>query len=172
MPVSASYHVLLNCLEIQVPAIAEELIEYPEKPQALEFLSTRNIFFEVKPAVQELEIQQDETKFRQILANLVKNALHFRRERFELTVDLKDGRLAVDVSDDGPGIPPEHHQAIFKRYTQIKECTLTARSGHGLGLAGARIMARCLGGEIDISSETGEGTTFRLTMPIQLSAHR
>ena len=168
LPDSASFLVLQNCLEIQAPAIAEELVEYPEKIQALEFLSTRNIFFEVKPLAQGLEMQQDETKFRQILSNLIKNALHFRRNRFQMTLDLKDGNLAIDVSDDGPGIPPEHHQAIFKRYTQLKECALTARSGHGLGLAGARIMARCLGGEIDIYSKTGEGTTFRLTMPLEL----
>jgi signal transduction histidine kinase len=168
MPGYASYHVLVNCLEIQAPPIADALDEYTEKSRVLEYLSSQGIYFKEAPDVQKLEILQDETKFRQILSNLIKNALHFRQKRFQLTLSLQNENLVVDVMDDGPGIPPEHHQSIFKRYTQIKECTLTARSGHGLGLAGARIMARCLGGEIDISSTMGEGTAFRLTMPIEL----
>ena len=170
MPDYASYHVLVNCLEIQAPPIADSLGEYTEKSRLLEYLSSQGIYFKVAPDVQELEMLQDETKFRQILSNLIKNALHFRQKRFQLILSLQKENLVVEVRDDGPGIPPEHHQNIFKRYTQIKECTLTARSGHGLGLAGARIMARCLGGEIDISSKIGEGTAFRLTMPIQLTA--
>jgi two-component system OmpR family sensor kinase len=171
MPDYASYHVLISCLEMQAPPIADALSEYTEKSRVLEFLATQNIFFEVKPSVQGLEMFQDETKFRQILSNLIKNALHFRQKRFQLILNLHNENLLVDVVDDGPGIPAEHHQAIFKRYTQLRECALTARSGHGLGLAGARIMARCLGGEIDISSKVGEGTAFRLTIPVQLSAH-
>jgi two-component system OmpR family sensor kinase len=168
MPDYASYDVLINCLELQAPPIADALSQYAEKSKVLAFLSTQDIFFEVKPDAQEVEMLQDETKFRQILSNLIKNALHFRQKRFQLTLDLHDGVLVVDVKDDGPGIPAEHHQTIFKRYTQIRECSLTARSGHGLGLAGARIMARCMGGEIAISSKPGEGTSFRLTMPIEL----
>ena len=170
MPDYASYDVLINCLELQAPPIADALSQYAEKSKVLAFLSTQDIFFEVKPDAQKVEMLQDETKFRQILSNLIKNALHFRRKRFQLILSLQNENLIVDVMDDGPGIPTEHHQTIFKRYTQVRECTLTARSGHGLGLAGARIMARCLGGEIDISSKTGEGTAFRLTMPIQLTA--
>jgi signal transduction histidine kinase len=168
MPDYASFDVLVNCLELQAPPIADELNKYTEKSRVLEFLSSQQIFFEIRPDAQGIEMLQDETKFRQILSNLIKNALHFRQKRFQLALDLQDGNLVVEVMDDGPGIPAEHHQTIFKRYTQIRECSLTARSGHGLGLAGARIMARCLGGEIAISSKIGEGTLFRFTIPVQL----
>ena len=167
-PDYASYHVLINCLEIQAPPIAEALNEYSQASQVLEFLGTQGIYFQVKPHVQGIEMHQDETKFRQILANLIKNALHFRQKRMDLILDVQNEKLLVDVVDDGPGIPLEYQQTIFKRYTQLKECALTARSGHGLGLAGARIIARCLGGDIDIASNLGEGTAFRLTVPIQL----
>ena len=166
MPDYVSYTVLVSCLELQTPPIAEALKDYTEKSQVLEFLSSQGIFFDVQPGVEGLQMQQDETKFRQIVGNLIKNALHFRHKRLQVVLSRKDDNLRVDIVDDGPGIPPEFHQSIFRRYAQVKECTLTTRSGHGLGLAGARIIARCLGGDIDIVSKMGEGTAFRLTLPI------
>jgi len=111
---------------------------------------------------------QDETKFRQIAGNLIKNALHHRRQRVDVHMELLDDRLAVAVVDDGRGIEPGHHELIFKRYTQVKECSLVERKGHGLGLAGALIMARSLGGDIEVISRKGEGATFRLTLPLRL----
>jgi signal transduction histidine kinase len=74
----------------------------------------------------------------------------------------------VAVADDGPGIAPDHHELIFKRYTQVKECAMVERKGHGLGLAGSLIMARSLGGDIEVSSRKGEGATFRLMLPLRL----
>jgi signal transduction histidine kinase len=59
---------------------------------------------------------------------------------------------------------------IFKRYAQVKECAMVPRKGHGLGLAGALIMARCLGGDITIASQKGQGATFRLTLPLNLES--
>ena len=59
---------------------------------------------------------------------------------------------------------------IFKRYAQVKECSIVPRKGHGLGLAGALILARCLGGDIKIESQKGQGATFCLMMPLKLDA--
>jgi signal transduction histidine kinase len=73
------------------------------------------------------------------------------------------------VRDDGPGIEPDHHELIFRRYTQVKECTLGERRGHGLGLAGALILARSIGGDIRVTSRKGQGATFRLTLPRELT---
>jgi signal transduction histidine kinase len=83
-------------------------------------------------------------------------------------MEVQGERLAVAVVDDGPGIEPDHHELIFKRYAQVKECAMVERKGHGLGLAGALIMARSLGGDIEVVSRKGEGATFRLTLPLQL----
>jgi len=169
-PDTVSYRVLLNCLEIQAPPIAEALQDVSDKLQEMDFLAQQGIHFQVKPSATGLEMLQDEAKYQQVLSNLIKNALHFRQKRLDIILDCQDRRLLVDVIDDGPGIPPEHQQNIFLRYMQIKECTLTARSGHGLGLAGARIIARCLGGDITIISNPDQGTTFRLTLPTKLNS--
>jgi signal transduction histidine kinase len=169
-PDFVSYRVLVSCLEIQAPPIAEALQDISDRQQVLDFLAQQGIYFQVKPSAAELKMFQDEIKYRQILSNLIKNALHFRQKRLDIILDCQDRQLLVDVIDDGPGIPPEHRQNIFLRYTQIKECTLTARSGHGLGLAGARIIARCLGGDITIAGSAQQGTAFRLMLPAELVA--
>jgi signal transduction histidine kinase len=75
----------------------------------------------------------------------------------------------VEIADDGPGIEPRHQEAVFGRYKQLQSCALT-RSGHGLGLAGARILARCLGGDISVQSRVGSGAAFRLTLPLALDS--
>jgi signal transduction histidine kinase len=59
---------------------------------------------------------------------------------------------------------------IFKRYAQVKECSIVPRKGHGLGLAGALILTRCLGGDIQIDSQKGQGAIFRLTLPLTLDS--
>lgn len=108
---------------------------------------------------------QDEKKFRQIIANLVTNALHHRRLEMEMRLSVARGLLFIKVIDDGPGIATEHHQTIFERYAQVADIPDLKRRGHGLGLAGARIVARCLGGDIRVENRAGEGATFILELP-------
>jgi signal transduction histidine kinase len=122
------------------------------------------------PAAAAAEMFQDETKFRQIAGNLIKNALHHRRKRIDVRFEVGAGKLELSVQDDGPGIEPDHHELIFKRYTQVKECALVERKGHGLGLAGSLIMAHSLGGDIQVASRKGEGATFRLMLPLELKS--
>ncbi len=127
------------------------------------------IYLNISPEAADLEIEQDETKFRQIFGNLVNNAIQHRKARIDIEINQSANYLQIDVSDDGPGIKPEHHDLVFRRYAQVKECTLpTDRKGHGLGLAGAFILARCLGGDIELKSDTGRGATFRLILPVRL----
>lgn len=132
-----------------------------------EFAARRGIYLNIASEVDTLAIFQDETKFRQIIGNLLKNAIHYRRERMEIDLDCDGQRCVIDVADDGPGIDPAHHDLVFQRYAQVKECSLTPRKGHGLGLAGALVLARCLGGDIEIRSQKGSGARFRLTLPVK-----
>ncbi len=117
------------------------------------------------------DIFQDETKFRFIIGNLVKNALHFHGDRVEITMRADAERLYVDVADDGPGIDPKHHALVFQRYARIRDQAADKaadglqRKGHGLGLAGAMCLARRLGGTIELRSKKGNGATFRLALP-------
>ena len=82
--------------------------------------------------------------------------------------ELAGDYLVISVTDDGPGIEPEQHEMVFRRYAQVKECAIVPRKGHGLGLAGADIISRCLGGRLELESTKGKGATFRLIIPLTL----
>ena len=165
-PVALAYGVLLEVLDGVSEDISEQFRSLTEEKTMREFLDRQGILLNFAPALEQTELVQDETKFRQILGNLIKNALHFRKERVEICMKLENDLILVEVADDGPGIDPAYHQMVFERYRQVKECTLLTRNGHGLGLAGAMIMARRLGGDIELESTRGEGATFRLKLPL------
>lgn len=169
-PAKAAYEVLMDALETMAAGIFEQCRMCREEKETIQFLSGCGIFLDIAPCLACMEIVQDEIKFRQILGNLIKNALHHRKGRVEVRMKQEDNRLLTEVSDDGPGIKPEHHQMIFERYAQVKkanECRALKRRGHGLGLAGALILARGLGGDIEVeSNDKRKGSTFRLILPI------
>jgi signal transduction histidine kinase len=167
-PAESALRALKDSLETVAAPVYEEFRNFEKETEALAYLSGSGIHFHVGLQAAEIEMFQDEIKFRQIAGNLIKNALHHRKKRVEVAMSLENDRLVVDVTDDGPGVDPAHHELIFKRYAQAKECTIVDRKGHGLGLAGANILARCLGGDIRIISEPGQGATFRLTLPIEI----
>jgi len=167
-PAKTAYIILVDALETIAGNISEKFRTCSEEREALELLSSHGIFLDIAPQVADTEMYQDETKFRQIVGNLIKNALHHRKERVEIKLNRKKNSPFVDVTDDGPGIDPEYHQVIFQRYKQVKETSMSPRRGHGLGLAGALIMARCLGGDIELKSKKGKGATFRLILPVSI----
>ena len=158
-PARSVYQALKDSLEIMTGPLSEELGKYQAEKDAVELLSQNGISLEFSARVHNTEIFQDEIKFRQIAGNLFKNALHHRRERVNIMMDVEDENLIMAVSDDGR---PVHSGG------QVKECTIVPRKGHGLGLAGALILARCLGGDIRIDSRTGQGATFCLTLPVKM----
>lgn len=168
-PAKTAYVILLDALGTIAGNISEQFRTCSEERDALELLSSHGIFLDIATHVADIEIYQDETKFKQIVGNLIKNALHHRKERVEIKVYIEKDHLLVDVTDDGPGIDPEHHQVIFQRYKQVKD-SASPRRGHGLGLAGALILARCLGGDIELKSKKGKGATFRLILPVSFKS--
>lgn len=166
-PAAAIYQALNDALETMSWNVFEELCRCPHETDALEYLAGCGITLRTSPPVRDLEIRQDETKFCQIAGNLIKNALHYRQKRLDIRLEQDGSFLLLEVADDGPGIAPEHQQVIFQRYSRLRECTITTeRDGHGLGLAGARILARCMGGDIEVKSDKGQGTVFLLRMPL------
>jgi signal transduction histidine kinase len=169
-PAESAYQALKDSIETLAGNVFEEFMNCDSEDEARQCLSEAGILLDVDPQVVKTEMFQDEVKFRQIIGNLIKNALHHRKQRIELKVRIENNQLIADVTDDGPGIDPDHHELIFKRYAQVKECSIVPRRGHGLGLAGALILARTLGGDIKIKSELGKGATFRLSLPINLAA--
>ena len=165
-PKKIVYVILMDALETIAGNISEQSRTCNEEREVIELLSSKGIFLDIAPQVADIEMYQDETKFKQIVGNLIKNALHYKKERIEIKVNIKKDFLIVDVMDDGPGINPDDRQLIFQRYKQVKESSTLQRKGHGLGLAGALIMARCLGGDIELKNKNRKGATFRLILPV------
>ena len=165
-PVSAVDEVLMEVLEISDADLWEALQEIAPGPDRAAVLRQSGIRLTCSDGVRCADLCQDEAKFRQIVGNLIKNALRHRRQRLDVGMDCREDQLIVDVVDDGPGVEKENQELIFKRYTRLKECVLLSRTGHGLGLAGARILARHLGGDITVKNNPGPGAVFCLTLPL------
>jgi two-component system, OmpR family, sensor kinase len=167
-PEKVCFEALIDALETISGSASEHIPGFREEKETIEFLSGNGILLAFATETAGLEMIQDEIKFRQIVGNLIKNAIYHRKERIEIKMGVERDRLIVAVSDDGPGIEPEYHRMIFERYIQMGEQKALSRKGHGIGLAGALICAKSMGGNIEVESEKGNGATFRLTLPIVL----
>lgn len=116
----------------------------------------------------------DETRLRQILFNLVGNALKFT-DRGEVQVEttllpVSKGpfsRLLITVSDTGIGIPDENLREIFEPFVQAEGSYTRRFQGAGLGLSIVRRLVELLGGTIAIDSTVGKGTTFYISLPLK-----
>jgi two-component system, sensor histidine kinase len=110
----------------------------------------------------------DPTRLRQILYNLVSNALKFTdRGEIQVTARRQDERLVVSVADTGVGIPEDRLQALFGRFDQADASTTRRFGGTGLGLAICRELAEMMGGSIDVESTLGFGSTFTVSLPLE-----
>lgn len=108
----------------------------------------------------------DAMRVRQILANLIGNAVKFTvRGRVEARLErVGDNRLAIEIADTGPGLTPEELERSFEPFNRI-ERTSAGTSGAGLGLSLSRQLARLMGGELHARSAPGVGACFRLEIP-------
>ncbi|MCW5759960.1 MAG: response regulator [Phenylobacterium sp.] len=114
----------------------------------------------------------DETRVRQIVLNLVSNALKFT-ETGGVVVSLRcapgadgDGGVEIVVADTGIGMTPDQQAALFRPYAQAEASTARRYGGTGLGLAICRKLSLMMGGEISVSSAPGEGSAFRVWLPL------
>lgn len=107
-------------------------------------------------------VQADEDRIKQVMVNLLSNALNFSPESSEIAVSLsaKDDHALVSVTDSGSGIPEPEQQQIFRQFY-----TRGVKNGTGLGLAICRGIVEAHGGRIDVRSEPGGGSTFYFWIP-------
>jgi two-component system, chemotaxis family, CheB/CheR fusion protein len=112
-------------------------------------------------------VTTDGGKVRQILTNLVGNALKYTEDgSVRVAIQREDEHLSIRVQDTGPGIPPEWHEDVFQAFVQVDSSSTREKGGTGLGLAVARRLAQLLGGDVRLESEPGHGCTFELRLPI------
>lgn len=124
---------------------------------------------DVAVAARPTQLVTDPQRVRQILANLVTNAIKYTPSGGHVHVAIIDGKQApgrrdgvgVEVRDTGPGIPPELHAKVFDEFFRVRD-TAASTNGNGLGLAISRRIARLLGGDVTFADGDGGGAVFTL----------
>ncbi|MDY0048032.1 MAG: ATP-binding protein [Thauera propionica] len=119
------------------------------------------------PQDEQTSIVCDRMRVAQILNNLVHNALKFTDSGFVRVSATVDGRSCIfEVADSGCGIDPRDQELIFERFRQADLFLTRSQGGAGLGLALCRELAELMGGEVMLQSEPGQGSIFRLVVPV------
>lgn len=111
----------------------------------------------------EVEVVADRGRVKQIVTNLIANAVKFgpRGSHVDVEVGKEDGRAFVCVRDEGPGISPDRVEEAFQKYARLD----ADKAGLGLGLYISRGLARAHGGELSLDPGSDKGCTFRLSLP-------
>jgi signal transduction histidine kinase/DNA-binding response OmpR family regulator len=118
----------------------------------------------------------DAGRIRQVVTNLVGNAVKFTSGGCVLITvqcegqDARRSRMRVSVQDNGPGIPQEKLDLLFRKFSQVDASTTRKYGGTGLGLAISRQLIELMGGSIGVESRPGQGSTFWFTLPLTLDA--
>ncbi len=147
--------------DVDVVRVAHEATDMLRPQAEAKRLTLRNL----GPTVP-LLAHTDPGKLRQILVNLVGNAVKFTDAgEVSLEVAPAEDRIAFLVRDTGPGIPEDHLEDIFEPFTQVDPSHTRTRGGTGLGLTVSRRLAHLLGGQVTVHSDLGVGSTFTVTLP-------
>jgi signal transduction histidine kinase len=121
----------------------------------------------IEVIAEQLVIAVDPELLRLALLNLVQNAIRYSEERTVIRLRIKSQNKTglIEVMDEGPGIALEHHQKIFERFYRVDSGRSRDSGGAGLGLSIARWAVERQGGHIELESEPGKGSLFRILMP-------
>jgi signal transduction histidine kinase len=154
-------HVEYHVVNVPVSTLLGD-IESLIRPQ----LAAKRLEFECDAVSDDIVARADAEKVRQVLLNLLANAVKFTPPggRVRVRCDPDNGRVHVRVIDTGIGIPPDRRAAIFEPFVQLHRTLAQPAEGTGLGLAISRDLARGMGGELSVESEPGIGSTFTLTL--------
>ena len=153
----------LNIAPFELDNLLEEcadVVQYQADDKAIEIVTARNEFV----------IKGDRAKIKQVVLNLLTNAIKYNREHGRIEVntryspDHEAEYVEVAVADTGLGISPEHQKNMFQKFFRVADSEGYAH-GTGLGLAIAKHIIEAHGGKIWLESEQGVGSTFFITLP-------
>ena len=156
----------VNAQPTSVNDLIQELIEIEKRHTRYEKI-VFNLELEAALPLAELDAAQ----FREVLLNLIHNAADAMPDGGKITIRTAakpDDMIAVEVQDEGKGIPPEHLSKLFTPFFTTKP----VGKGTGLGLAIIYGIVKMHRGQINVQSEVGRGTTFTISLPIKLNLHR
>ena len=141
--------------------------------ESLQPLVDKNALLLIRNTCQGLRVRADATRFKQMLMNLLGNAIKFtpKSGAIELAARQAGDMVRIEVRDSGPGIPPEEKQRIFDAFHRLRQSEKAAE-GTGLGLAITRRLVELHGGQLDVESQSGAGSCFFFTLPSVASAEK
>jgi signal transduction histidine kinase len=114
-------------------------------------------------------LKTDRDMLKQILFNLLSNAAKFTEQgEIKVSASRENGTLKMAVSDSGIGMKPAALEHIFEEFQQAEKTTASKYGGTGLGLAIVKKFVNLMGGDIVVESEVGKGSTFTITLPMEL----
>jgi two-component system phosphate regulon sensor histidine kinase PhoR len=145
--------------------------------EAVELMATRAAAKGVRVAVEPgpaIAVDGDADGLLRLIANLLDNGIKYNRPDGAVTVHLgeREGLAAVEVRDTGIGIPAAHLGRIFERFYRVDKSRAREEGGTGLGLAIVKHVAQAHQGRVEVESEPGAGTTFRVLLPAAGDAAR
>jgi PAS domain S-box-containing protein len=168
---------ILDITRIEAGKMPMQLNEFnlnevvPEVMQELDAVITRSKLTVTPKLSSDVPlVYSDRQKVKQIVVNLLSNALKFTHQGgidIAVVLDQEARTASIVVSDTGIGIAPEHHERIFEDFRQVDDSPSRQYGGTGLGLAICRRLATSLGGRIILHSTVGQGSVFTLTIPIE-----
>src|SRR5438128_1945208 len=160
-------------LQAGVESVRQEWVDVGELAREMQRLAEplvedRGVAFALELALAPPRFLTDATKVRTILRNLIINAAKFTAAgTVALRIVQRGGALRLEVRDTGPGIRAEDQALVFEPFRQLDGSSTRQHGGVGLGLALSRRLARMLGGDVQIQSEPGVGSTFALVLPAE-----
>ncbi len=118
--------------------------------------------------MEELKVRGDPVKLKQLFLNILDNAVRYTPSGGTIAASLarRDSSAVASITDTGIGIPAEHLPFIFDRFYRVDKARTASDGGTGLGLSIAMSVAKMHGGAIEVESEPGQGTTFRIVLPL------
>jgi heavy metal sensor kinase len=149
-------HCVLNDLVKEVVAMAER---YSDRPITIDSAS------------QPIEVKADYNRLKQVLLNLIDNAVKYSEPETPVTVKIQQqgDEAIIQVCDQGYGIPLQHQSRIFERFYRVDEARTSSTGGCGLGLSIVKTLVEGMGGNVTVRSRLGEGSMFIITLPVYSS---
>jgi signal transduction histidine kinase len=155
--------------EMQDVPLHEVILAMDEliRPQML----AKQITYECDAGALNTVVRADREKVLQIMLNLLSNAVKFTPANGTISVFVSraEGMACVNVRDNGVGIPADRQEAVFEPFVQVGRSLSWPAEGTGLGLAISRDLARSMGGDLTVTSEAGQGSTFTLCLAMTRS---
>ncbi|GGN54968.1 hypothetical protein GCM10010112_05230 [Actinoplanes lobatus] len=157
----------LTLAPVELPVLAVDAVQAAQATAP-----DKEIALEVRDSPERLVAYGDDARLRQVIGNLMTNALVHTPPGASVTLRLyagEEGRAVVEVSDTGPGMSEEQRARVFERFYRVDEArtrnTERAATGTGLGLAIVAAIVRAHEGSVEVLSEPGAGATFRVSLP-------